>query len=98
MFTSIDYDKFRALRVTHVATRLEELIQDEGNDTLTPEQLFLTAVDDALESRRIKQSRQTHPPGCIPDPGRDRCRGRLPRRARDHSGQNAPICRPRLAL
>ena len=51
-FTSIDYDKFRALRVTHVATRLEELIADETNDTLTPEQLFLTAVDDALEQRR----------------------------------------------
>jgi DNA replication protein DnaC len=52
MFTSIDYDKFRALRVTHVATRFEELIHDENNDTLTPEQLFLTAVDDALEQRR----------------------------------------------
>lgn len=51
-FTSIDYDKFRALRVTHVATRLEELIGDEANDELTPEQLFLTAVDDALEARR----------------------------------------------
>lgn len=51
-FTSIDYDKFRALRVTHVATRLAELIQDETNDELTPEQLFLTAVDDALEQRR----------------------------------------------
>ena len=51
-FTSIDYDKFRALRVTHVATRLEALIQDEANDELTPEQLFLTAVDDALEQRR----------------------------------------------
>lgn len=51
-FTSIDYDKFRALRVTHVATRFEELIADEANDTLTPEQLFLTAVDDALELRR----------------------------------------------
>lgn len=54
-FTSIDYDKFRALRVTHVATRFEELIQDEANDTLTPEQLFLTAVDDALESRRVNK-------------------------------------------
>ena len=51
-FTSIDYDKFRALRVTHVATRFEELIADEANDPLTPEQLFLTAVDDALELRR----------------------------------------------
>jgi DNA replication protein DnaC len=54
-FTSIDYDKFRALRVTHVATRLEELIADETNDTLTPEQLFLTAVDDALEVRRANK-------------------------------------------
>ena len=52
MFTSIDYDKFRALRVTHVATSFEELIKDEANDTLTPEQLFLTAVDDALKQRR----------------------------------------------
>lgn len=54
-FTSTDYDKFRALRVTHVATRFEELINDEANDTFTPEQLFLTAVDDALEQRRINK-------------------------------------------
>lgn len=52
MFTSIDYDKFRSLRITHVATRFEELISDEANDDLTPEQLFLTAVDDALDQRR----------------------------------------------
>ncbi|MGI8394464.1 ATP-binding protein [Leucobacter sp. W1038] len=52
VFTSIDYDKFRTLRITHVAARLEELISDEANDSLTPEQLFLTAVDDALEQRR----------------------------------------------
>jgi DNA replication protein DnaC len=54
-FTSVDYDKFRALRVTHVATRFEELIGDEANDDLTPEQLFLTAVDDALETRRVNK-------------------------------------------
>ncbi|MGH3520602.1 MAG: ATP-binding protein, partial [Haloechinothrix sp.] len=53
IFTSVDYDKFRALRVTHVATRFEELIGEEANDALTPEQLFLTAVDDALEARRV---------------------------------------------
>ena len=47
MFTSIDYEKFRTLRITHVATRFEELIADEANDELTPEQLFLTAIDDA---------------------------------------------------
>lgn len=51
-FTSVDYDKFRQLRLTQVATRLEELIGDEANDRLTPEQLFLTAVDDILETRR----------------------------------------------
>ena len=51
-FTDIDYDKCRALRVTRVAARLEQLIGDEANDELTPEQLFLTAVDDALEHRR----------------------------------------------
>ena len=51
-FTDIDYDKFRALRVTRVAARLEQLIGDEANDELTPEQLFLTVVDDVLEDRR----------------------------------------------
>lgn len=69
MFTSIDYDKFRALRVTHVATRLEELIQDEANDTLTPEQLFLTAVDDALESRRINKVDKLIRQAAFPIPG-----------------------------
>jgi len=51
MFTAIDYEKFRVLRITHVATRFEALITDEANDNLRPEQLFLTAADDALESR-----------------------------------------------
>lgn len=53
IFTSVDYDKFRALRVTHVATRFEELLNDEANDEITPEKLFLTAVDEALEARRV---------------------------------------------
>lgn len=52
MFTDLDQQKFRTLRITHVATRFEELITDEANDELTPEQLFLTAVDDALDQRR----------------------------------------------
>jgi len=34
MFSSADYDKFRALRITHVAARFEELIKDENNDAL----------------------------------------------------------------
>jgi DNA replication protein DnaC len=55
MFTSVDYEKFRALRITHVAMRFEALINDEANDELTPEQLFLTAVDDALDIRRANR-------------------------------------------
>jgi DNA replication protein DnaC len=52
MFTSVDHEKFRALRIAHLAVRFEELVTDEANDELTPEQIFLTAVDDALEQRR----------------------------------------------
>lgn len=52
MFTSEDYDKFRELRITHLAARFEDLISDETNDDLTPEQLFLTATADALHVRR----------------------------------------------
>ena len=52
MFTSEDHEKFRTLRIAHLAVRFEELITDEANDELTPEQIFLTAVDDALHQRR----------------------------------------------
>ncbi|MGL5824480.1 MAG: hypothetical protein ACRCYU_06555 [Nocardioides sp.] len=37
IFTSVDYDKFRALCLTHGATRFEELANDEANDHITPE-------------------------------------------------------------
>lgn len=69
IFTSIDYDKFRALRVTHVATRFEELIGDESNDDLTPEKLFLTAVDDALEARRVHRIEKLIRAAGFPIPG-----------------------------
>lgn len=52
MFTIEDHEKFRELRVAHLAARFEDLIADEANDDLTPEQLFLTAAADALELRR----------------------------------------------
>jgi len=52
MFTEIDHQEFRNLRITHVATQFEKLISDEANDELTPEQIFLTAVDDALDQRQ----------------------------------------------
>ena len=52
MFSSEDHEKFRTLRITHVALQFEQLIADEANDHLTPEQLFQTAADLALGIRR----------------------------------------------
>ena len=69
IFTSVDYDKFRALRVTHVATRFEELVNDEANDHITPEKLFLIAVDDALEARRVNKIEKLIRAAGFPIPG-----------------------------
>jgi len=55
VFTPDDHIKFRTLRVTGLATMFEALIRDEANDDLTPEQLFLTAVDNALEQRHANK-------------------------------------------
>lgn len=68
-FTSVDYEKFRTLRITHVATRFEALIQDEANDDLTPEQLLLIAVDDTLEQRRINKINKLIREANFPIPG-----------------------------
>lgn len=54
VFSTEDRDKFRTLRITHLAAKFEELIADEANDQLTPEQVFLAAVDDTLDQRRVK--------------------------------------------
>lgn len=54
-FTQTDYEKFRTLRITHVARAFDELISDEANEHLLPEQLFLTAADDALAAREANR-------------------------------------------
>lgn len=69
MFISIDYNKLRALRMTLFAARLHELIQDETNDTLAPEQSFLTAVDDNPESRCINKVDKLIRQAAFPIPG-----------------------------
>lgn len=51
IFTSDDEENFRDLRVNHLAVLLAELIADDGNDDLAPEQFYLTAADDALKLR-----------------------------------------------
>lgn len=55
MFTSVDYEKFRTLRMTQMAFQFEALLKDDSNDKKTPEALFLTAVDEALEIRRANR-------------------------------------------
>lgn len=68
MFTQVEQQKFRTLRITHVATRFEELISDEANDELTPEQIFLTAVDDALDQRQAHRIEKLIRAGRFPIP------------------------------
>ena len=101
MFTTDDYDKFRELRVTHLAARFEELITDETNDDLTPEQLFLTATADALELRRehrvnglIKKARFPLPAASVAEidyrDGRGITKVRMQRYA-DHNWDNETL-------
>ncbi|MGR6902717.1 ATP-binding protein [Glutamicibacter creatinolyticus] len=55
IFSPQDYEKFRALRITSVATVFEGILADEANEQVDPETLFLQAVDQALEERRDKR-------------------------------------------
>ncbi len=72
-----------------MATRLEGLIRDEANDESIPEELFLTAVDEALELRRfsriekhIRQGISHYRPAATTNTGRPAnpttCRYRVP--------------------
>ena len=68
-FTQSDYEKFRTLRITHVAKRFDELIADESNDGLLPEQPFLTAADEALAERAANWIERAVKAAGFPIPG-----------------------------
>lgn len=55
IFTPEDYEKFRTLRITSVATIFDQILADEDNEQVAPETLFLQAVDQALNERRSKR-------------------------------------------
>ena len=48
-------DKFRALRITHVGNPVRRADPRRGQRHAHPEQVFLTAVDDALDQRRANR-------------------------------------------
>lgn len=92
MFTSVDHEKFRTLRITHLATQFEQLIMDEGNDHLTPEQLFQTAAEQALALRRehrvssfIKKAGFPHPAASVAEIDYREGRGLTPVRMRRYA-------------
>ncbi|MDO2932970.1 ATP-binding protein [Paeniglutamicibacter sulfureus] len=62
MFSPEAHEKFKALRITRLASKFEELANDEANHRLTAEELFHEAADDMLTERRsesiAKRSRQ----------------------------------------
>lgn len=95
MFTGTDFEKFKALRIMHVATRFQALINDENHDQLTPEQLFLTAVDDALDQRRalrveklIRQARFPIPTASIAEIDYGEGRGINPNRMKRYGSHD----------
>ena len=49
--TSEDHEKFKELRLTPLAEKFEELIADESHDHQLPEEVFMAAVDHALDAR-----------------------------------------------
>lgn len=62
MFSPEAHEKFKTLRLTRLATKFEELVNDEANNRLTAEELFSAAAEDILAERRSenisKRSRQ----------------------------------------
>ncbi|KAA0969850.1 hypothetical protein FQ154_20575 [Paeniglutamicibacter gangotriensis] len=64
MLNSEGHQKIKDLRLTVFAEKFLELTNDEANDKLLPEQVFMQAVHHSLDSRRsnkvdklIKQAR-----------------------------------------
>lgn len=91
-FTSEDHEKFKELRLTPLAEKFQELISDESNDHQLPEEVFMAAVDHALDARRsnkidrlIKQARFPLPSASIAEiryvPGRKLEESRMKRYA-----------------
>lgn len=56
MLTSEDHQKIKDLRLTVFAAKFFELTNDESNDRLLPEEVFMNAVDHTLG---IRQSQKT---------------------------------------
>ncbi len=52
MLDSHDHEKIRDLRLTVFAEKFLELVNDEANDKLLPEEVFMQAVDHTLDTRR----------------------------------------------
>ena len=52
MLNSEDHQKIKDLRLTVFAEKFLELVNDEANDKLLPEEVFMQAVDHSLDARR----------------------------------------------
>lgn len=92
MLNSEDHRKIKDLRLTIFAEKFLELVNDEANDKLLPEQVFMQAVNHSLDARRsnkvdklIKQARFPLPGASIAElhylPGRKIDEARMKRYA-----------------
>lgn len=92
MLDSQDQEKIKDLRLTVFAEKFLELVNDEANDKLLPEEVFMQAVNHTLDTRRsnkidklIKQARFPLPGASIAElqylPGRKIDEARMKRYA-----------------
>ena len=92
MLSSEDHQKIKELRLTVFAEKFFELVQDEANDKLLPEEVFMAVVEHSLDARRsnrvdrlIKQARFPLPQASIAEmhygPGRKIDEARMKRYA-----------------
>ena len=74
MLDSQDHEKIRDLRLTVFAEKFLELVNDEANDKLLPEEVFMQAVDHSLDIASFQQDRQAHQASPVSPAGGLDCR------------------------
>ena len=83
MLNSEDHQKIKDLRLTVFAEKFLELVNDEANDKLLPEEVFMQAVNHSLDIAPVEQDRQAHQAGPVSPARRIDCRAALSSGAED---------------
>jgi len=95
VLSSVDREKFGVLRLTHVATRFEELLKERASHYSTPEEVVLTAVDVVVELRRTNGIEKPMRQSGFPIPDTFSCRNQLCAGTKKRHGSDEELRNPR---